>query len=593
MEDRRPQFVEAVQPVRGPHRRPGRRRSLDAAIDRLVWYAGWADKITQVVGGANPVAGPFFNLSTPEPTGVVAVLAPAGVVACSAWSAWSPRSIVTGNTRRGDQLLRAAAARGHVRRGARHLRRARRRGQHPHRRIGHHRARGWPPTWTSTRIDLTGAAGDAETATALEVAAAENLKRVRRAPAAEPDWTADPGLDRMTAVPRDQDRLAPDRHLSRGSPGSSCSPAPPGPASPASPNGSGCRCCGSTTSTRTARDPTLPAITEGPNAGLVDWDHPASWLPDDAVRTLEQLCREGRADVPVYDIAQDGRCGWQVLDLGDAPLLRGGGHLRPGRGRPPARTAACSRRRTACASTRCVTFWRRLTRDLREHRKPPLVLLRRGYALLRDQRRVVADAVAKGCTPVTPDEAFHQVTDLVEGRLMDPRLAAATLRQPDATQLRGGGAGDGAQHQRPGVRRAAGHRRAPDHRAPPARHHAGALRRRGAGDAPPHHQPGRRPRRRPAALAAEVRHAAVGGRPPAQRLHRHAVAGEGDHPVGPLRRARGRSGPPPRRDRSRCTSAAAGCRGTWCWSSTPTCGSTSRRRGASSPSPPTTSPAPR
>ena len=47
-------------------------------------------------------------------------------------------------------------------------------------------------------IDLTGAAGDAETATALEVAAAENLKRVRRAPAAEPDWTADPGLDRMT-----------------------------------------------------------------------------------------------------------------------------------------------------------------------------------------------------------------------------------------------------------------------------------------------------------------------------------------------------------------------------------------------------------
>jgi hypothetical protein len=48
-------------------------------------------------------------------------------------------------------------------------------------------------------IDLTGLAGDAEQATALEVAAAENLKRVRRAPAAEPDWSADPGLDRMTA----------------------------------------------------------------------------------------------------------------------------------------------------------------------------------------------------------------------------------------------------------------------------------------------------------------------------------------------------------------------------------------------------------
>ena len=62
-------------------------------------------------------------------------------------------------------------------------------------------------------IDLTGVAGDAEQATALEVAAAENLKRVRRAPAAEPDWTVEPGIDRMTDVPRDQDRLAPDRGL--------------------------------------------------------------------------------------------------------------------------------------------------------------------------------------------------------------------------------------------------------------------------------------------------------------------------------------------------------------------------------------------
>ena len=65
-------------------------------------------------------------------------------------------------------------------------------------------------------IDLTGLAGEAEQATALEVEAAENLKRVRRAPAAEPDWTLDPGLDRMTGVPRDQDRLAPDRGVTAG-----------------------------------------------------------------------------------------------------------------------------------------------------------------------------------------------------------------------------------------------------------------------------------------------------------------------------------------------------------------------------------------
>ncbi len=52
------------------------RDEVDAAIDRIVWYAGWADKLPQVLGGANPVAGPYFNFTVPEPTGVVAVLAP-------------------------------------------------------------------------------------------------------------------------------------------------------------------------------------------------------------------------------------------------------------------------------------------------------------------------------------------------------------------------------------------------------------------------------------------------------------------------------------------------------------------------------------
>ena len=75
MEDRRPQFVETVRQAEGLSASRAE-RVVDEAIDRLVWYAGWADKITQVTGNANPVAGPFFNLSTPEPTGVVAVLAP-------------------------------------------------------------------------------------------------------------------------------------------------------------------------------------------------------------------------------------------------------------------------------------------------------------------------------------------------------------------------------------------------------------------------------------------------------------------------------------------------------------------------------------
>jgi acyl-CoA reductase-like NAD-dependent aldehyde dehydrogenase len=52
------------------------REEVERAIDRIVWYAGWADKLPQVLGGSNPVAGPYFNFTVPEPTGVVAVLAP-------------------------------------------------------------------------------------------------------------------------------------------------------------------------------------------------------------------------------------------------------------------------------------------------------------------------------------------------------------------------------------------------------------------------------------------------------------------------------------------------------------------------------------
>jgi acyl-CoA reductase-like NAD-dependent aldehyde dehydrogenase len=53
------------------------REEVEAAIDRVVWYAGWSDKLPQVLGSSNPVAGPYFNFTVPEPTGVVAILAPA------------------------------------------------------------------------------------------------------------------------------------------------------------------------------------------------------------------------------------------------------------------------------------------------------------------------------------------------------------------------------------------------------------------------------------------------------------------------------------------------------------------------------------
>ena len=75
MEGRRDQFVAEVMATEGLSRgRAG--RTVDAAIDRWVWYAGWADKYPQMIGTVNPVAGSYFNFSVPEPTGVVGIIAP-------------------------------------------------------------------------------------------------------------------------------------------------------------------------------------------------------------------------------------------------------------------------------------------------------------------------------------------------------------------------------------------------------------------------------------------------------------------------------------------------------------------------------------
>ncbi|GAA4375341.1 aldehyde dehydrogenase family protein [Nocardioides caricicola] len=196
MEDRRPQFVQAVVQSEGLSASKAE-KVVDEAIDRLVWYAGWADKITQVVGNANPVAGPFFNLSTPEPTGVVAVLAPQESSLLGLIGVVAP-AIVTGNTvvvvSSYDRPLPAVTfsevlATSDVPGGVVNI-------------LTGSAATVGP--WLASHmdvnaIDLTGIAGDPALATDLEVAAADNLKRVRRAPAAEPDWTLDPGLEPMTA----------------------------------------------------------------------------------------------------------------------------------------------------------------------------------------------------------------------------------------------------------------------------------------------------------------------------------------------------------------------------------------------------------
>ena len=96
MEGRHAQFCEEVAAGEGISGSKAR-AAVDAAIDRWVWYAGWTDKLAAVLGGANPVAGPYFDFSMPEPTGVVAVLAPQESSLLGLVSVLAP-VLATGNT---------------------------------------------------------------------------------------------------------------------------------------------------------------------------------------------------------------------------------------------------------------------------------------------------------------------------------------------------------------------------------------------------------------------------------------------------------------------------------------------------------------
>jgi len=70
LDGRRAQFIELLGSGRGAH------KEVDDAVEALVWYAGWTDKLAQVIGGTTPVSGPYLNFTIPEPTGVVGVVAP-------------------------------------------------------------------------------------------------------------------------------------------------------------------------------------------------------------------------------------------------------------------------------------------------------------------------------------------------------------------------------------------------------------------------------------------------------------------------------------------------------------------------------------
>ena len=192
MESRRDQLIAEVRSAEGLTAARAA-TVVDAAIDRWVWYAGWTDKIAQVTGNVNPVAGPYFNISAPEPTGVVAVVAPQGDSLLGLVSVVAP-VVATGNTcvviaSQEHPLpaitLAECLATSDLPGGVVNV------------------LTGDPAEmapWRASHLDVNAidlaGAGSLDWA-ALEADAAGNLKRVRR-PAADEDVTALPALARMT-----------------------------------------------------------------------------------------------------------------------------------------------------------------------------------------------------------------------------------------------------------------------------------------------------------------------------------------------------------------------------------------------------------
>jgi acyl-CoA reductase-like NAD-dependent aldehyde dehydrogenase len=193
MEGRHAQFCEEVAAGEGLSSSRAR-AAVDAAIDRWVWYAGWTDKLAAVLGGANPVAGPYFDFSMPEPTGVVAVLAPQessllGLVSVLApvLAGGNTAVVVTSKERPLPAVtLAEVLATSDVPGGVVNL-------------LTGDAAELGP--WLAEHadvdgIDLTGAPSGR--AMEFEREAAGTVKRVVRTAVPEPDWTGDPGLSRMT-----------------------------------------------------------------------------------------------------------------------------------------------------------------------------------------------------------------------------------------------------------------------------------------------------------------------------------------------------------------------------------------------------------
>jgi acyl-CoA reductase-like NAD-dependent aldehyde dehydrogenase len=193
LEGRRTEFVELIKTSSGTTSKAAT-AEVDAAIDRLVHYAGWTDKLAAVLGSSNPVSSPYFSYSAPEPTGVVGILAPPGAPLLGLVSVIAP--VITG----GNACVVIAAehdpcvaitfaevvATSDVPPGVINILTGRSSELAPH--LAAHA--------DVNALDLTGA--DAGLHKRLEQAAAETVKRVY-APKGVPDFAALPGMARLRA----------------------------------------------------------------------------------------------------------------------------------------------------------------------------------------------------------------------------------------------------------------------------------------------------------------------------------------------------------------------------------------------------------
>jgi uridine kinase len=160
---------------------------------------------------------------------------------------------------------------------------------------------------------------------------------------------------------------------------------------------------------RAGDDPALPVC----ELGIVDWDDPRAWDAEQALAALRELAYRGATDVPRYDLSVDRAVDTRRVELGGAPLVIAEGIFA-------AELIDACRREDLLADALClihrptVTFWRRLVRDLREGRKPPLTLLRRGWTLLRQEPAIVARHASLGARPISGHDAERRLRALLE-----------------------------------------------------------------------------------------------------------------------------------------------------------------------------------